>query len=41
MRDDTIWARVKERLAQAGGSASLEVIGQVGASVARQVLGLN
>ncbi|SFV27765.1 MULTISPECIES: DUF2513 domain-containing protein [unclassified Pseudoxanthomonas] len=40
LRDDTVWAKVKERLAKVGGSASLDVIGQVGASVAKQMLGL-
>ncbi|WP_058363022.1 DUF2513 domain-containing protein [Xanthomonas translucens] len=41
LRDDTVWTKVKERLAKVGGSASLEVIGQVGASVAKQMLGLS
>jgi hypothetical protein len=41
LRDDTVWAKVKDRLAKVGGSASLEVIGQVGASVAKQMLGLS
>lgn len=40
LRDDAVWAKVKERLAKVGGSASLDVIGQVGASVAKQMLGL-
>ncbi|QLQ29617.1 MAG: DUF2513 domain-containing protein [Pseudoxanthomonas sp.] len=40
LRDDTVWARVKERLAKVGGSTSLEVIAQVGASVTKQMLGL-
>lgn len=40
LRDDTVWAKVKERLAKVGGSASLEVIAQVGASVTKQMLGL-
>src|SRR3546814_6828231 len=29
IKDDTVWARVKERLGKVGGSASLEIIGQV------------
>lgn len=41
LRDDTVWAKVKERLAKVGGSASLDVISQVGASVAKQMLGLS
>lgn len=40
LRDDTVWAKVKERLAKVGGSASLEVIAQVGASITKQMLGL-
>jgi hypothetical protein len=40
LRDDTVWERVKERLAKVGGSASLEVIGQVGSAVTKQLLGL-
>lgn len=40
LRDDTVWAKVKERLAKVGGSASLEAIGQVGAAVTKQLLGL-
>lgn len=31
---------MKERLAKVGGSASLEVVGQVGAAVTKQLLGL-
>lgn len=40
LRDDTVWAKVKERLMKVGGSASLEVIGQVGAAVSKQLLGI-
>ena len=40
LRDETVWAKVKERLAKVEGSTSLDVIGQVGASVAKQMLGL-
>lgn len=40
LRDDTVWAKVKERLAKAGGSASLEIISQVGTSVVKQLVGL-
>ena len=41
LRDDTVWERVKDRLSKAGGSASLEVIGQLGAAVTKQLLGLS
>lgn len=41
LRDDTVWAKVKERLAKVGGTASLDIIGQVGASITKQMLGLN
>lgn len=41
LRDDTVWAKVKERLAKVGGSASLEIIGQVGTSVVKQLVGLS
>lgn len=41
IKDDTVWARVKERLGKVGGSASLEIIGQVGAAVTKQLLGLS
>ena len=40
LRDEIVWLKVKERLAKVGGSASLEVVGQVGASIAKQMLGL-
>jgi hypothetical protein len=40
LRDDTVWAKVKERLAKVGGSASLEIIGQVGTAITKQMLGL-
>lgn len=40
LRDDTVWAKVKERLAKVGGTASLDIIGQVGASITKQMLGL-
>lgn len=40
LRDDSVWANVKERLARVGGSASLEIISQVGAAVTKQLLGL-
>lgn len=40
LRDDTVWAKVKERLIKVGGSASLEAIGQVGAAVSKQLLGI-
>lgn len=40
LRDDTVWAKVKERLTKAGGSASLEVIGQLGTAVVKQLVGL-
>jgi Hypothetical protein (DUF2513) len=41
LRDDTVWTKVKERLAKVGGSASLEIIGQLGASISKQLLGLS
>ena len=40
LRDDTVWTKVKDRLAKVGGSASLEIMGQVGATITKQMLGL-
>ncbi|MFA1261862.1 DUF2513 domain-containing protein [Xanthomonas axonopodis pv. fascicularis] len=40
LRSDTVWAKVKERLAKVGGTASLEIIGQLGTAMTKQVLNL-
>lgn len=41
LRDDTVWAKVKERAAKVGGSVSLEMLGELGKVVVRQTLGLS
>lgn len=40
LRDDTVWKKVKERTAKAGGSVSLDLLGQIGGAVIKQMLGL-
>lgn len=41
LRDETVWKKVKERVATAGGSVSIEILGQLGVSVTKQLLGLS
>ena len=40
LRDDKIWAKVKERTVKAGGSVSLDLLGQIGGAVIKQMLSL-
>lgn len=40
LRSDTVWSKVKERATRVGGSVSLEVLGQMGTAVAKELLGL-
>ena len=40
VRDDAVWANVKERTAKVGGSVSLEVLKQLAGAVAKQMVGL-
>jgi len=41
LRDDTVWKKVKERTLKAGGSVSLELLGQIGGSVIKKMVGLD
>lgn len=40
LRDEAVWIKVKERVAKIGGSVSLDLLGQIGGAVIKQVLGL-
>jgi len=40
VREDTIWKKVKVRLADVGGNATVEVVTQLGAAITKQMLGL-
>lgn len=40
VREDTIWQKTKDKLASVGGSATLDIVTQVGAQFVRQMLGL-
>lgn len=40
IRDDTVWAKVKERTVKVGGSVSLEVLKQIAGAVVKQLVGL-
>lgn len=40
LRDDTVWAKVKEQTAQVGGSVSIEILKQLGTAVVKQMLKL-
>jgi len=40
IRDDTVWAKVKERTLKVGGSVSLEMLKQVAGAVVKQMIGL-
>ena len=40
LRQDSVWQKVKGRLASVGGGVSLEMLSQLGAAVAKQALGL-
>jgi hypothetical protein len=41
VRDDTVWAKVKERIAKVGGSVSLEMLKQVAGAVVKQMISLS
>lgn len=40
LRDDTVWAKVKERTAEVGGSVSLDLLKQLAGAVMKQMLQL-
>ena len=41
LRDDAVWEQVKSRSAKAGGSLSLDILGQLGGAVIKQIIGLS
>ncbi len=40
LRDETVWAKVKERTAQVGGSVSLDLLKQLAGAIMKQMLQL-
>ncbi|WCE02810.1 DUF2513 domain-containing protein [Pseudoxanthomonas sp. JBR18] len=41
IRSDTIWAKTKSKVADAGGSVSLSVLGEVAGAIAKGMMGLS
>lgn len=40
IRDNTIWAKTKEKLVSVGSSATIEIVSQLATSIAKKTLGI-